>query len=209
MPTPLEHCRDALTRNGFEVFLAQTPGEAGQIFTDVILPTLKVSTASWGDSMTMTASGALDVLAQRPDITLIRTFEEGLDRRVILERRRQALLVDLFLTGANAVTLGGQVLNLDMIGNRTAAITFGPKKVVLFVGRNKLTATLEEGMARVRQSAAPRNAARHDFPTPCARTGRCHDCNAPKRICNTWSILEKCFPPGRIKVVLIDQDLGL
>jgi hypothetical protein len=81
--------------------------------------------------------------------------------------------------------------------------------VVIFAGRNKLTADLATAMARVRNVAAPLNAKRHDFPTPCAKTGLCHDCSSPKRICNTWTIVDKCYPPGRIKVVLIDQKWGL
>jgi len=112
-------------------------------------------------------------------------------------------------TGSNAVTLCGKLINLDMVGNRTSAISFGPKKVVIFAGRNKIVADVTTGIERVRNVAAPLNAKRHDFQTPCVKTGRCHDCNSPQRICNTWSIIDKCFPKSRIKVILIDEDLGL
>ncbi len=106
--------------------------------------------------------------------------------------RRQALLTDLFLTGSNALTQKGQLVNLDMIGNRVGGITFGPKHVVLFIGINKITANLEEAMHRVRTIAAPRNAIRHEgFRTPCHKTGVCMDCNSPDRICNVWTITEK------------------
>lgn len=159
--------------------------------------------------MTMETTGILAELAQRKELEVIATFEPGIDRQVLLERRRQALVTDLFLTGSNAVTLDGKLVNLDMIGNRTAPISFGPKKVVIFAGRNKLVPDIHAGMDRVRTIAAPLNTRRHKMQTPCVSTGRCHDCNSPQRICNSWSLIEKCFPKGRIKIILIDQDLGL
>ena len=89
-------------------------------------------------------------------------------------------------------------------------IVFGPKQVVLFIGINKITEDLEAAMQRVRTIAAPRNAMRHEgFRTPCRKTGVCMDCNSPDRICNVWSITEKSFPAGRIKIVLIREELGL
>ena len=124
--------------------------------------------------------------------------------------RRQALHADLFLTGTNALTVKGQLVNLDMIGNRTGGILFGPKNVVLFIGINKITDDIEAAMHRIRTIAAPRNAMKHEgFRTPCRKTGVCMDCNSPDRICNVWTITEKCFPAGRIKVILIRQELGL
>jgi hypothetical protein len=157
----------------------------------------------------MDSTGVLGELEGTSGLSVIRTFEEGVPWRELIERRRKALLSDLFITGSNAVTECGKLVNLDMIGNRTAAIAFGPKKVVIFAGRNKITADMVSGMERVRNVAAPLNAKRHDFQTPCAKTGRCHDCSSPQRICNTWSIMEKSYPKGRIKVVLINQNLGL
>ena len=205
----LQACRDALAANGFDAFIARDPVHASALFFEGILPQLKVRTLAWGDSMTMAATGVLDELSRHKGVQTIATFEPGIDRKVLIERRRQALLTDLFLTGTNAVTLDGKLVNLDMIGNRTAPITFGPKKVVIFAGRNKIVPDIPAGMERVRTIAAPLNSRRHDMQTPCARTGRCHDCSSPQRICNSWSLIEKCFPKGRIKIVLIDEDLGL
>jgi len=205
----LKKCQLALTANGFDVFVAKDPAHAKQIFFDEIMPKVKVDLVSWGDSMTMNATGVLEDLSANPEVTMIKTFDPEADRGEIIERRRQALLADLFLTGSNAVTVCGKFVNLDMIGNRTAAISFGPKKVVLFVGQNKLVPDLAGAIDRIRDHAAPLNAKRHNMSTPCAKTGRCHDCSSPQRICNTWSIIDKCFPVGRIKVVLIEEDLGL
>lgn len=206
----LEACRKALEKNNFEAFVARSPEDAGRLFREDILPRLDVRTASWGDSLTMRATGVLDEIRRHSEIELIETFAPGVAREILIERRRQALLVDLFLTGTNALTRDGQLVNLDMIGNRTAAITFGPRTVVLFVGRNKLVDTVEQAMARIKNYAAPVNAIRHEgFKTPCRQTGRCSDCSSPYRICNTWSITEKSYPKGRIKVVLINSELGL
>ena len=205
----LEQCQEALTANGFEVFIAKDATRAGQLFFEEILPAVKSDLVSWADSMTMEATGVLGQLLADPAIEVIKTFDPGAERGVIIERRRQALLSDLFITGSNAVTTCGKLVNLDMIGNRTAAISFGPKTVVLFVGQNKIVPDLDSAIDRIKNHAAPLNARRHDFPTPCATTGRCHDCNSPQRICNTWSIIDKCFPVGRIKVVLIEGEWGL
>lgn len=205
----LDDVKNALAANGFDVYVAENPQRARKIVHDQILSQLKVRTISWGDSMTMEETGVLDDLLEDERFEVIKTFGRDDSDSKVIERCRQAQLCDLFLTGSNAVTACGKLVSLDMIGNRTSAIVFGPKKVVLFVGRNKITSDLNSAMDRVRNVAAPLNAKRHDFPTPCAKTGRCHDCSSPKRICNTWTIMDKCFPPGRIKVVLIDRDLGL
>ena len=207
--TSLEQCQAALAANGFDVYLASDPARARQIFFVEILPNVRAESVSWADSMTMQATGVLDELLSNPSIRMIKTFDPAAPREEIIERRRQALLCDLFLTGTNAVTASGKLVNLDMIGNRTAAISFGPKKVVLFVGQNKIVPDLAGAIERVRNHAAPLNARRHNFSTPCAKTGRCHDCSSPQRICNTWSLIDKCFPVGRIKVVLIAEELGL
>lgn len=205
----LATCRAKLIANGFEVFVAADPAEAGQIFFNQILPTVKPELVSWADSLTMEATGVLDALLADPNIKMIKTFDPTAERGQIIERRRQALLADLFITGSNAVTECGKLVNLDMIGNRTGAISFGPKKVVLFIGQNKIVPDLKKAMERIKNHAAPLNAKRHNIHTPCVKTGRCHDCSSPQRICNSWAIVDKCFPPGRIKVVLIERDLGL
>ena len=140
--------------------------------------------------------------AEKPESDYL-TIEEK------LELRRQGLLVDLYLTGTNAVTEDGVLVNLDMIGNRVGAITFGPKKVVVFVGRNKIVPDLEAAMWRIKDYSAPANAMRLDCKTPCVETSECADCSSPGRICNSWTVTEKSFPKGRITVVLINEELGL
>ena len=199
-----------MEKNNFQVYIAQTFAHAELIFRQEIFPQLNVKTASWGDSLTLNSTGIMEYLKKNKSINVIETFAKNLPRDEIMERRRQALLVDLFLTGSNAVTETGKLVNLDMIGNRVGAITFGPKHVVLLIGRNKLVKDVENGMERVKNHAAPLNAIRHEgWKTPCIKTSFCMDCNSPQRICNTWSITEKSFPKHRIKIILINQDGGL
>ncbi len=205
----LENLKVALEANNFEVFIAGTRDDAKRIFLDDIFPKTGATSISWGGSMTFVGTGLYDALKDRSDLTVIDTYDRSLPAEESIERRRRALTVDLFITSTNAITETGQLVNLDMIGNRIAALVFGPKQVVLFVGRNKLTADLDAAMFRVKNYVAPVNAMRLDKKTPCVKTSFCEECNSPGRICNAWTITEKSFPKGRIKIILINEDMGL
>ena len=145
---------------------------------------------SWGDSLTLYSTEILEYFRSKSGITLIETFAENISREKIMERRRKALYTDLFFTGTNAVVNSGMLVNLDMIGNRVGGITFGPKYVVIMVGRNKIVQNLDEAMKRIKNIAAPQNALRHAQKTPCVKTSYCMDCKSPDRICNIWTIHE-------------------
>ena len=207
--TRLENLKAALEGNHFEVFLAEDAAAAKSTVLEQVLPQTGARSIAWGGSMTFTATGLYDALKENPGLQVLDTFDRNISPEENLERRRQALLVDLFITGSNAVTESGQLVNLDMIGNRVAAITFGPRHVIVLVGRNKLVADLESAMFRIKNYAAPTNAMRLDKNTPCAKTSFCEECKSPDRICNVWTITEKSFPKSRVKVVLINEDLGL
>jgi len=217
MDKPVEHywqlrlaeLKEMLESNNFEVFLAGNTAEAKKTVLEEILPKLDVKSISWGGSMTFVSTGLYDELKSRSDVEVLDTFDKSISPEEMLERRRRSLLVDLFITGANAVTQTGKLVNLDMYGNRVGAITFGPKNVIILAGRNKIVPDLEEAMIRIKEFAAPANAMRLDKKTPCAKTSFCEECKSPDRICNSWAITEKSFPKGRIKVVLINEDLGL
>jgi len=204
----LASAKIALEDNGFEVYLADNIEEAAEIVMKEIVSGADAKSLSWGGSMTFTGTGLYEKLRNDSRMEVIDTYEKDIPKEEVLERRRQALLVDLFFTGTNAITESGQLVNLDMIGNRVAALTFGPRTVVVLAGRNKITADLDEAMYRVKNYAAPVNTMRLDKKTPCRSTGYCDDCKSPDRICNTWTITEKSFPKGRVKVVLINEDLG-
>jgi L-lactate utilization protein LutB len=205
----LAEVKSALEANNFEVFLAQTSQEAHKLVLEEILPKTGAKSISWGGSMTFLSTGLYEALKKKDALEILDTFDKDIPAEDQLERRRQALLVDLFITGTNAVTESGQLVNLDMIGNRIGGLTFGPKHVVILVGRNKIVPELEEAIFRVKNYVAPANAMRLDKKTPCVKTSHCEECKSPDRICNTWAITEKSFPKGRVKVVLINEDLGL
>ncbi len=205
----IEECAQALADNNFEAVVADSAAHAKEIALERMIPALDPGSVSYGDSMTFFSSGLLEALREMDGLRVIETFDDTAPRAEILERRRQALLVDLFFTGANAVTEAGELVSLDMIGNRVGGVTFGPKDVILFVGRNKIVPDIEAAMHRIKNYAAPANAIRHNMKTPCVKTGHCMDCKSPGRICNVWTITQKSFPKGRIKVILIDDDLGL
>jgi len=205
----LTDLKAALESNNFEVYLADNKDEAYKIVIEGIMPPLNAKTISWGGSMTFQATGLYKDLKNNPNLNVLDTFDKKIPPDQKNELRRQALLVDLFITGTNAVTETGQLVNLDMIGNRIGALTFGPKWVIILVGRNKIAADLDEAMFRVKNYVAPANSMRLDKKTPCAKTSYCEECKSPDRICNTWTITEKSFPKGRVKVVLINEDLGL
>ncbi len=205
----IEKVKEAFEKNNFEVYTTDSKDEVKKLILDKIFPKLNFETVSWGDSISMLSTEIIQEVENLPNIRLIKTFEEGVPREEILERRRQALLVDVFLTGSNAITESGKLVNLDMIGNRVAGITFGPKNVIIVVGRNKIVEGVKEAMERVKKYSAPLNAIRHpNWKTPCVKTSHCMDCKSPDRICNTWTITEKSYPKGRIIIILVNEDIG-
>ena len=210
----LDRLKNTLEKNNFEVYLANNQTEAKEIVLKEIIPRTGAKFISMGDSLTAVNTGLFEDIKEEDGIVFLDTFEVGIPVEEAFKRGKEALLADLFITGTNAVTQKGQLVNLDMVGNRVGAITFGPKYVAIMMGRNKVAPDLESAMDRVRNYAAPVNAIRHhaehpELDPPCVETAICSNCSSPMRICNTWTITEKSFPPGRIKIVLINEDLGL
>lgn len=205
----LEKLKKTLEANNFQVYVSDSAAAVQPLVLDTIMPAVKPASVALGGSMTVVATGIYTALKNRPDIELLDTFDKKISAEEMVERRRQALLVDLFITGTNAVTESGQLVNLDMIGNRIGGITFGPRHVVVLVGRNKIVADLEEAFFRIKNFVAPANAMRLDMKTPCVKTSFCEECKSPDRICNTWTITEKSYPKARVAVVLINAELGL
>ena len=204
----LQDLKKVLEGNNFEVFLVGGASEAKDIVINEILPKAGAKTVSWGGSLTFTSSGLYGAIRDNTDLAVLDTFDKKLSDKGKAKLRREALLVDIFITGTNAITETGKLVNLDMIGNRVAAITFGPKTVVIMAGRNKIVPDIEQAMLRIKNYTAPVNTMRLDKKTPCIKTSYCEDCKSPERICNTWTITEKSFPKGRVKIVLINEDMG-
>jgi len=159
-------------------------------------------------SMTAVGMGLWEAIADLPEVNLIDPYRPELSPAEGLELRRQGLTADVMIASTNAITLDGKLVNLDGMGNRVAAMAFGPKKVILVVGMNKVAPDLESAVARVKNYAAPVNAIRLGIKTPCVETGLCADCKTPQRICNMWSTIEGHMIKDRIHVKLVGEDLG-
>jgi L-lactate utilization protein LutB len=159
-------------------------------------------------SMTAVHMDLWQAIPKIPGVEVIDPFKPGLSFEDSLEPRRKGLLADVMITSTNAITLDGRLVNLDGLGNRVAAMIFGPKKVILVVGMNKVVPDLESAIARTKHYAAPVNAVRMGIKAPCAETGICVDCRTPARFCNIWSTIEGQRIKGRIHVKLIGENLG-
>lgn len=167
------------------------------------------SSVAFAGSQTIREIGARDYFLERRDrFTIIDPYEPGIGPAEGSERRRRSLLADWLLTGSNAITLKGQIVNRDNQGNRVAGIAFGPKKVIIAVGINKIVKTLAEARHRIDTIAAPKNSARLARGNPCEADGVCHRCGLPTRICRMESVIDGMPEPGRLTVIIIDRELG-
>jgi LUD domain len=125
------------------------------------------------------------------------------------ESRLRDFSCDVFLTSVNAITLRGELIALDGFGNRAACLLFGPRKVIVVAGKNKLVGTLEDGIKRIREYVAPIHAKRRGWNVPCTKAGRCADCRNPMRICNKLAVLQYERDRDRTTVILVGEDLGI
>ena len=165
------------------------------------------ATIGVGGSWTLKELGIPEQLAKKGHTVYDHNIP-GLTMEDSLALRRKELLCDVFLSSANAVTLDGQLVNTDGSGNRVAAMSFGPKKVIVIVGVNKIVSDLDAAMERIETVAAPINNKRLDRPNPCTITGMCMDCQGSTRICNITSILHKRPPAIDFHVIVVGEELG-
>lgn len=161
-----------------------------------------------GGSVTVRSLGLLEKIKEKGAILLLDHWREGLTPEEVAAIRIQQLTSDLFLTSANAITENGEIVNIDGIGNRINAMTYGPKKVFIIAGINKIVPDINYAIERIKRIAAPMNAKRLNLPLPCAETGYCHDCKSEKRICRILSVMMK--KPGQtdISVFIVNEELG-
>lgn len=165
------------------------------------------STVGWGGVLSAAQIGLTDALHQGPYHPIDRDLCETQQERD--QAAKDCMFCDVFLTSANGLSMTGEMVNIDGTGNRVAAIVYGPKKVLVIAGMNKVTDTLQEAVRRARTVAAPSNAQNFDVDTPCSVTGICADCKQLRCICNQILITRHCRPVGRIAFILVGEDLGL
>lgn len=165
------------------------------------------STVGWGGALSAQQIGLMDAVRAGEYHPIDRDACETPEERENAMRR--CLLADVFITGANAISMDGQMVNIDGNGNRVAAIVYGPKEVIVIAGMNKVVDTLDAAITRARTVAAPMNQQRFMLPNPCTVTGACADCKSQTCICNQILITRHCRPVGRIKFILVGEELGL
>ena len=165
------------------------------------------ATVGWGGALSAQQIGLMDAVRCSSYKALDREACKTAEEREAIAY--ECLRSDVFLTGANALSLDGQMVNIDGAGNRVAAIVYGPKSVLVIAGMNKVEDTLDAAVSRARTVAAPLNQQRFLLDNPCTVTGTCADCKSVTCICNQILVTRHCKPAGRIKFILVGQELGL
>lgn len=188
----------------YDAFYCKTKEEALEKALKLIP---KGATVGWGGAMSAKQIGLLDAMNHGEYNAIDRDKTTSPEERI--QAMKRCLLADVFITGANALSMDGQMVNMDGVGNRVAAIVYGPESVIVVAGMNKVMDTLEAAVIRTRTIAAPMNKQRFASQTPCEVTGTCGDCKSEGCICNQLLITRNSKPAGRIKVILVGEDLGL
>lgn len=194
----------ALQKNGFDAMYVEDRSKARE---EILKLVPEAATIGAGGSMTIREIGVLDDLAKRGH-TLYDHWKSGLSQEEILGIRRAHLTCDVFLASSNAITLEGELVSTDGYGNRVCAMTFGPKKVIIAAGANKIVKDLQAGLRRTKEVAAPHTLKESGLPIPCVQTGICIDCDSPLRMCRATIILERKPLQTDITVVIIGEELG-
>ena len=194
---------DTLNGRGFAAYYCATKEEALAKALELIP---QESTVTWGGCKSAEEIGLIDAVKNGNYKALDRSAAQTPEERTAM--MKQAFTCEVFLTGTNAITETGELVNIDGIGNRVAAMTYGPDSVIVIAGMNKLVPNVMDAANRARNTAAPINAQRFDIKTPCKIDGACHDCNSPDSICSYIVRTRRCKPEGRIKVILVGESLG-
>lgn len=162
---------------------------------------------SVGGSMSLFESKVIELLRSGRYEFLDR-YKKDLTQEDIKEIYRKSFFADTYFASANAITEDGKIFNVDGNGNRVAAILYGPDKVVLIVGVNKIVKNIEQAVARNRAISGPANAKRLNLSTPCVKTGQCMECKSEERICCEYTVIKRQKNPKRMHVIFINDTLG-
>jgi len=196
---------EALQKNGFKAQYFRERKEAISYINEQVK---SANVIGIGGSMTIAELGLHEIF-QKAGKEVLNHNVAGLSPQEKVEIMRKAILSDTYFCSSNAITTDGKLINIDATGNRVGSMLFGPKKVFIIVGRNKIVENdVNSAIKRVKDWASPPNAKRLNFKTPCAETGFCVDCNSPDRICRIITIIEKKPRITDIEVILINEDLG-
>jgi hypothetical protein len=194
---------ERLKKRNMEGYFCETSADAVELALS-LMP--EGSSISWGGSETISECGLMDAIREK-NYTLIdrATAKTPEEKREIYGK---TVMADYFLMSTNAITMEGELVNIDGFANRVACLCAGPEHVLVIAGMNKVVKNVESGLDRIRTKAAPPNTVRLNKNTPCAKTGICGNCFAPDCICSQTVITRRSGIPGRIKVILVNEDLG-
>jgi hypothetical protein len=196
---------DSLAKNGFGAVYCATQQEA---FDCIVQEAADAASVGFGGSMSIVGLGVEQRLREQGK-EILNHADPALSRDARIGIMRRQLTCDLFLSGTNALTLSGELVNIDATGNRVAAMFFGPRKVIVVAGRNKLVdGSPHDAVRRVKNRATPPNAKRLNFKTPCAVSGFCCDCNSPDRLCRVTTIIDRKPRLTDVMVLVVNADLG-
>lgn len=196
---------DNLRKNSFIAYYFDKLSEAKEYIEKNIKENEVIA---FGGSVTVLNDLKLHVIAENHGKKVLNHNAPNLTAEEKLDIRKKQLTSDLFITSTNAITIDGKLVNIDGVGNRVAAMIFGPKKVIIFCGINKIVENVLDAMKRIKFISAPKNAKRVNSKTPCVETGLCIDCNSKERICNVITIIEKKPTLSDVEIVIIGEPLG-
>lgn len=163
-------------------------------------------TVGIGNSQTLKKLNVSKALSERGNIVYDKTLASTKEEVRLLKKK--SLLTDWYITGTNAISAKGHIVNIDHSGNRVAAMTYGPDKVIIVVGKNKIEEDLEQAIHRARNYAAPRNAIRAGYNPPCLEAKKCVDCKSKDRVCYILSIIEGQHETNRMTLFIVDEEAG-
>ena len=192
-----------LQKRHFEAYYCATKEDA---LKQVMALIPEGSVVGWGGAVSASQVGVQSAVHAGNYTVIDRDLVSDMAEKTRL--MRECFNADYFITGANALSLDGQMVNIDGNGNRVGMIVYGPRNIIVVAGMNKVCATLEDAVKRARTVAAPMNQQRFGLPNPCTCTGVCADCLTETSICNQILITRNCKPTGRIKFVLVGEELG-
>jgi L-lactate utilization protein LutB len=200
----IKRTMENLEKNNISAYRVETEAEALKKIGELVP---EGSTIGLGGSMTLFEIGAVDFI-RKGNYEVLDRYKEGLTPAEMKEIFRKGFFADAFLTSSNAVTESGELYNVDGTGNRVAAMLYGPDRVIVVVGINKLVKDIDEAILRTEETAAPANNIRLNKTNPCTVAGHCMDCNSAGRICNMYTLIKRQGVKGRIHVIIVNKDLG-
>lgn len=203
-PENVKLTMDALANRQIPSFYAPTKEDALKVVMGMIDYS---STIGWGGSQTLYDTGIINAL-RNGNYKIFDRDEKDISKEEKTARMKKCLTADVFLASSSALTMDGKIVNKDGRGNRLSAVTWGPEKVILVIGKNKIVKDLDAAVKRLENIAAPLDAKHLNKKTPCVNTGKCMDCRSPDRICCYTHIIEYQINKDRINVIIVGEDFG-